>query len=76
MDQVGTPQMLTYHAEGNNCNFGTAVEDWIFMPTYSKDCYGPEYPDPTGKCAQRINLSNDYINWKARAGYIMTVGTM
>ena len=59
MDLVGNPQMLTYHAGGNNCNFGSLVADCIYQPTGD---FGPEYPDPDGKCAKRIAMSNEYID--------------
>jgi len=60
-----SPQMITYHAGGNNCDFGATVGDCIYTrPAFTLNGieYPPEYPDPTGPCAQRIKASNEYIN--------------
>ncbi|KAI2462864.1 SGNH hydrolase [Annulohypoxylon bovei var. microspora] len=62
MSLVGSPQMITYHAGGNNCGFGAVVSDCIFQPWGD---YGPEYPDPSGQCAKQLANSNAYID---RAG--------
>jgi hypothetical protein len=65
MDQVGNPQMLTYHAGGNNCGFGNVVRDCIYQPPGN---YGNEYPDPTGACAKQLATSNFYIDDTGKAG--------
>jgi hypothetical protein len=62
MELVGSPQMITYHAGGNNCDFGTVVSDCIYQPLNFGDGYGPEYPDPAGKCAQRMAEKKGYMN--------------
>ncbi|KAI0900623.1 SGNH hydrolase [Annulohypoxylon nitens] len=59
MNLVGNPQMVTYHAGGNNCGFGTVISNCIYQP-WGK--YGAAYPDPTGECAKQLANSNDYIN--------------
>lgn len=60
MDMVGSsPQMITYHAGGNNCGFGAVNHDCVYQP---KGDYGPEYPDPDGQCAIQLRSSNGYIN--------------
>lgn len=58
------PRMLTYHAGGNNCDFGAAVADCIYpLPTsWITRSYPPEYPDPAGPCIARVEGSNRYIN--------------
>ncbi|RYP93631.1 hypothetical protein DL770_000263 [Monosporascus sp. CRB-9-2] len=66
MDLVGNPQMITYHAGGNNCDFGAVVADCIYQPDRSS--YGPEYPDPAGRCAQRLADSNKYIDQEGEHG--------
>lgn len=55
MDLVGKPQLLTYHAGGNNCQFGSVVKGRVYQPSGS---FGPAYPDPAGKCFQTLNDSN------------------
>ncbi|XDG03116.1 hypothetical protein ABKA04_002731 [Annulohypoxylon sp. FPYF3050] len=65
MDLVGNPQMITYHAGGNNCGFGDVVFNCIYQPWGN---YGAEYPDPTGKCAKQLANSNDYINEGGEGG--------
>ncbi|KAI1749154.1 hypothetical protein F4782DRAFT_533768 [Xylaria castorea] len=59
MDMVGSPQMMTYHAGGNNYGFDDVVSHCINQPGTG---YGPEYPDPSGVCAQQLAKSNSYIN--------------
>ncbi|KAH9905504.1 SGNH hydrolase [Xylariomycetidae sp. FL2044] len=59
MSSVGNPQMITYHAGGNNCGFGAVVTDCVYQPTGD---FGPEYPNPDGQCAKRLKASNEYIN--------------
>lgn len=65
MDLVGNPQMITYHAGGNNCGFGGVVSDCVYQPGFG---YGKEYPDPSGRCAQSIANSNNYINKAGNEG--------
>ncbi|KAI1175421.1 SGNH hydrolase [Nemania sp. FL0916] len=62
MSSVGRPQMITYHAGGNNCGFGAVVTDCIYQPWGQ---YGAEYPDPSGQCAKQLAERNTYID---RAG--------
>ncbi|KAI8943893.1 hypothetical protein F4801DRAFT_603137 [Xylaria longipes] len=59
MSLVGSPQMITYHAGGNNCGFGAVVSDCIYQPWGD---YGAEYPDPSGQCAKQLANSNAYID--------------
>lgn len=59
MDLVGDPQMITYHAGGNNCGFGGVVSNCIYQPGFG---YGADYPDRSGLCAQSLANSNNYIN--------------
>ncbi|KAI1846794.1 hypothetical protein JX266_007015 [Neoarthrinium moseri] len=59
MTLVGSPQMITYHAGGNNCGFGAVVNDCIYQPWGN---YGAEYPDPSGQCAKQLADRNTYID--------------
>ncbi|KAI0406387.1 SGNH hydrolase-type esterase domain-containing protein [Xylaria palmicola] len=65
MDLVGNPQMITYHAGGNNCGFGDVVKNCIYQPDPS-ETYG-DYPGP-GLCAESLGRSNDYINKPGEGG--------
>jgi hypothetical protein len=52
MSQVGNPMMITYHAGGNNCDFGRVVTNCIYpFPKWKAD-YDKAYPDPDGECAK------------------------
>jgi hypothetical protein len=67
MDQAGkAPQLVTYHAGGNNCDFGAVVTKCVFQPEPLTD-WGPEYPDPSGACAQAFNTASHYIDNQERA---------
>ncbi|KAK9416771.1 putative SGNH hydrolase-type esterase domain-containing protein [Seiridium unicorne] len=59
MDLVGSPNMATYHAGGNNCGFGEVVEKCIYQPAFRD--WGPKYPDPAGECGKSFNAKNAYI---------------
>jgi hypothetical protein len=59
MNLVGNPQMITYHAGGNNCGFGVVVYNCIYQPWGD---FGAEYPDPSGKRATQLAASNAYID--------------
>ncbi|KAJ8123098.1 hypothetical protein ONZ43_g867 [Nemania bipapillata] len=65
MSLVGNPQMITYHAGGNNCGFGDVVSSCIYQPLGK---YGPEYPDPSGVCAMQLADHNGYINNASERG--------
>lgn len=56
MDLVGSPDMATYHAGGNNCGFGEIVEKCIYQPTFGY--WGPKYPDTAGECGKSFNAKN------------------
>lgn len=62
MELVGSPQMITYHAGGNNCGFGSVISNCIYQPSMNDTEWQPEYPDPAGKCGQELQSSNNYIN--------------
>lgn len=62
MSQVGNPMMITYHAGGNNCDFGSVVANCIYpTPAWNAD-YDKAYPDPDGQCAKNVANTNGYIN--------------
>lgn len=62
MSQVGHPMMITYHAGGNDCDFGRVVSDCIYpFPVWNAD-YDKAYPDPDGQCAKDVAQINSYIN--------------
>lgn len=46
MSLVGNPQMITYHAGGNNCGFGGVVSDCVYQASGD---YGAEYPEAVGQ---------------------------
>jgi hypothetical protein len=62
LSQLGNPQMITYHAGGNNCDFGAVV----FTCIYPVGNWDPtlEYPNPDGDCAKGVATTNKYINDK------------
>lgn len=66
MDQVGNPMMITYHAGGNNCKFGSVINDCIYQPPGKK--YDPQYPDPSGACGTVVGQSLTYINKQGDGG--------
>jgi hypothetical protein len=62
MTQVGSPMMVTYHAGGNDCDFGRVVNNCIYpIPPLNAD-YDKAYPDPDGQCAKDVAVTNGYIN--------------
>jgi hypothetical protein len=66
MNQVGNPMMITYHAGGNNCRFGTIINNCIYQPPTEN--YGKPYPDPTGLCGGNFSQSLAYINKEGDGG--------
>ena len=54
--------MMVLQAGGNNDGFAAIAYACIFAPP--GEDWGPEYPDPNGKCAQSLNRAAEYIYGK------------
>jgi hypothetical protein len=52
--------MMVLQAGGNNPGFADIAYACIFQTEYD-DQWGPEYPDPDGKCTQALNRDAKYI---------------
>jgi hypothetical protein len=51
--------MMVLQAGGNNAGFAAVAYACIFAPP--GEDWGPEYPDPSGKCAQSLDRAAEYI---------------
>jgi hypothetical protein len=60
ISNVGTPNIMTMHAGGNNVGFGDVARNCIFQSPL--ESYGAAYPDAAGKCKQAVDAANGRIN--------------
>ncbi|EFQ94835.1 hypothetical protein CFE70_007454 [Pyrenophora teres f. teres 0-1] len=56
--------MILLQVGGNNANFANIAYSCIFAPEGAD--WGPEYPDPAGRCAKEIENTATYIHGKWR----------
>lgn len=60
--QMGDARFVTLTLGGNDAGFFKVVDSCVYQSVREFNFYGPDYPDPAGRCWQSIDEAQSNIN--------------